>query len=190
VLGDITLPGLGIEVARAQGAAGVAARGVAPRAPSTTSRSRARSRERVNVDGTRNLLEFAGARERFERLQYVSTAYVSGRTRGVFRETDLDVGQGFKNHYEETKFLAEVEVVRSKLPATIYRPGVVVGDSRTGETAKFDGPYAVLRMMERLPSPGRLPARRHRQGHGQHRPGGLRGERDGGARAALPRAAA
>ena len=40
------------------------------------------------------------------------------------------------------------------MPATIYRPGVVVGDSRTGETAKFDGPYLVLRLMERLPSPG------------------------------------
>ena len=109
---------------------------------------------RVNVEGTRNLLEFAGAAAHFDRLQYVSTAYVSGKARGVFRETELDVGQGFKNHYEETKFLAEVEVVRSKLPATIYRPGVVVGDSRTGETAKFDGPYAVLRMMEKLPSPG------------------------------------
>ena len=113
--------------------------------------------QRVNVDGTRNLLEFMAAAPRFERLQYVSTAYVSGRTRGAFRETDLDVGQRFKNHYEETKFLAEVEVVRSKLPATIYRPGVVVGDSQTGETAKFDGPYAVLRMMEKLPSPGLFP---------------------------------
>jgi nucleoside-diphosphate-sugar epimerase len=45
-------------------------------------------------------------------------------------------------------------VVRSKVPCTVYRPGVVVGDSKTGETAKFDGPYYVLRMMERLPSPG------------------------------------
>ena len=75
-------------------------------------------------------------RPHFERLQYVSTAYVSGTARGTFRETDLDVGQGFKNHYEETKFQAEVEVVRSKVPHTIYRPGVVVGDSRTGETGE------------------------------------------------------
>ena len=64
------------------------------------------------------------------------------------------MGQGFKNHYEETKFQAEVEVVRSKVPRTIYRPGVVVGDSKTGETAKFDGPYFVLRVMEKMPSPG------------------------------------
>jgi thioester reductase-like protein len=109
---------------------------------------------RVNVEGTKNVLELVAQAPHFERLQYVSTAYVSGTHRGVFRETDLDVGQGFKNHYEETKFQAEVEVVRAKLPATIYRPGVVVGDSRTGETGKFDGPYHVLRLMERLPSPG------------------------------------
>jgi thioester reductase-like protein len=109
---------------------------------------------RINVEGTKNVLEFLDKAARFERLHYVSTAYVSGNTRGKFRETDLDVGQGFKNHYEETKFQAEVEVARSGVPSTIYRPGIVVGDSRTGETGKFDGPYFVLRVMERLPSPG------------------------------------
>jgi thioester reductase-like protein len=156
VRGDITRPGLGLELGRAKAlqASLRQAWHLAAVYDLAVERSLA---QRVNVDGTRNLLEFAAAAPRFERLQYVSTAYVSGKARGVFRETDLDVGQGFKNHYEETKFLAEVEVVRSKLPATIYRPGVVVGDSRTGETAKFDGPYAVLRMMEKLPSPGVFP---------------------------------
>jgi thioester reductase-like protein len=109
---------------------------------------------RVNVEGTRNVLRFLQGAPRFERLDYVSTAYVSGAATGVFREADLDVGQTFKNHYEETKFLAEVEVRRSGLPATVYRPGIVVGDSRTGETAKFDGPYFALTAMGRLPSPG------------------------------------
>jgi thioester reductase-like protein len=108
----------------------------------------------VNVEGTKNVLEFLDEAPRFERLHYVSTAYVSGTARGTFRETDLDVGQGFKNHYEETKFQAEVEVERSRVPRTIYRPGIVVGDSKTGETGKFDGPYFVLRVMEKLPSPG------------------------------------
>ena len=112
---------------------------------------------RVNVDGTRNVLELLSRAGRFERLQYASTAYVSGTARGVFRESDLDVGQGFKNHYEATKFEAEVAVAKSGLPFTVYRPGVVVGDSKTGETAKFDGPYAVLRLMERVPSPGVFP---------------------------------
>jgi len=111
----------------------------------------------INVEGTKNVLEFLDDTPGFERLHYVSTAYVSGRARGTFRETDLDVGQGFKNHYEETKFQAEVEVVRSRVPRTIYRPGIVVGDLRTGETGKFDGPYFVLRVMESLPSPGVFP---------------------------------
>ncbi len=109
---------------------------------------------KVNVDGTRNVLRLLAEARSFERLHYVSTAYVSGTATGIFRESDLDVGQGFKNHYEETKFLAEVEVVRSGVPATIYRPSVVVGDSRTGETRKFDGPYFTLTAMEKVPSPG------------------------------------
>jgi thioester reductase-like protein len=109
---------------------------------------------KVNVEGTRNVVEFLAGARRLERFHYVSTAYVSGTAVGVFRESDLDVGQKFKNFYEETKFLAEVEVARSSLPATVYRPGIVVGDSRTGETAKFDGPYFVLTAMERVPSPG------------------------------------
>jgi thioester reductase-like protein len=109
---------------------------------------------RINVLGTRHVLEFLGEGKRFERLHYVSTAFVSGTVKGTFREGDLDLGQGFKNHYERTKFEAEVLVAQNALPRTIYRPGVVVGDSRTGETGKFDGPYFVLRFMERLPSPG------------------------------------
>jgi thioester reductase-like protein len=109
---------------------------------------------RINVEGTRNVLDFLEHAPRLERLHYVSTAYVSGTARGTYRESDLDVGQGFKNFYEETKFQAEVEVARSRVPRTIYRPGVVVGDSKTGETAKFDGPYYVLSLMEKLPSPG------------------------------------
>jgi thioester reductase-like protein len=153
VAGDITRPGLGLEAA----AAAELRRSLWQAYHLAAAYDLAVSRElgqRVNVEGTRHLLELAASAPGFDRLQYVSTAYVSGTTRGVFRETDLDVGQGFKNHYEETKFLAEVEVQRSRVPVTIYRPGVVVGDSRSGETAKFDGPYLVLRMMDRLPSPG------------------------------------
>src|SRR5262249_6449845 len=109
---------------------------------------------KINVEGTRNVVRFLGECPRLDRLHYVSTCYVSGTATGVFRESDLDVGQSFKNHYEETKFLAEVEVAKSGLPATIYRPSIVVGDSRTGETAKFDGPYFTLTAMEKVPSPG------------------------------------
>jgi thioester reductase-like protein len=107
---------------------------------------------RVNVEGTRNVLAFLAEAPALERLHYVSTCYVSGDAKGVFRETDLDVGQRFKNHYEETKFVAEVDVTKSGLPFAVYRPSIVLGDSRTGETGKFDGPYFTLSAMEKVPS--------------------------------------
>jgi len=109
---------------------------------------------RVNVEGTRNVLRFAEACPSLRRHHYVSTCYVSGRHAGVYRESDLDVGQTFNNYYEETKFLAEVEVAAARdrgMPTTIYRPSIVVGDSRTGETQKFDGPYFLLQWLLRQP---------------------------------------
>jgi thioester reductase-like protein len=153
VRGDITAPGLGLDEADARSLH----KDVSAAWHLAAVYDLAVAREvghRINVEGTRNVLSFLAACHRFERLHYVSTAYVSGRASPVFRETDLDVGQSFKNHYEETKFLAEVEVVYSGLPTTTYRPAIVVGDSRTGETGKFDGPYFILNAMERLPSPG------------------------------------
>lgn len=115
---------------------------------------------RINVDGTRGTLDFAESCPNLERLHYISTCYVSGRHAGIFRETDLDVGQEFNNYYEETKFLAEVDVqarMKRGLPATIYRPSVVVGDSATGATQKFDGPYFVIRWLLRQPALALLP---------------------------------
>lgn len=112
---------------------------------------------RVNVDGTRNVLRFAGECGRLRRFQYVSTCYVSGRYAGPFAETDLVRGQEFNNYYEETKFLAEVNVqewMERGLPATIYRPSIVVGDSRTGVTGKYDGPYYAIRWI--LKQPGKV----------------------------------
>ena len=107
--------------------------------------------QRVNVDGTGNVLELCERCERLEQLHYVSTAYVAGLRRGVVYEHELALGQGFKNHYESTKFQAEVWVRQAleRVPATIYRPAIVVGDSRTGETQKFDGPYYMLRVISR-----------------------------------------
>jgi thioester reductase-like protein len=153
VQGDITAPGLGLDDADARSLKkdATAAWHLAAVYDLAVSREVG---QRINVEGTRNVLRFLADCRRFERLHYVSTAYVSGRATPAFRETDLDVGQSFNNHYEETKFLAEVEVVYSGVPATTYRPAIVVGDSRTGETGKFDGPYFILNAMERLPSPG------------------------------------
>ena len=107
---------------------------------------------RVNVNGTRNVLDFAERCTSLKRLHYMSTCYVSGRHDGVFREEDLDVGQRFNNFYEETKFLAEVDVrKRTHIPSTIYRPSVIVGDSRTGATQKYDGPYYLIQWIARQP---------------------------------------
>ena len=103
--------------------------------------------ERVNVLGTEHVVAFCRACERLERHNYVSTAYTAGMRSGLVREAELACGQSFKNHYESTKFAAEVLVRASmdEIPTTIYRPAIVVGDSRTGKTQKFDGPYYMLR---------------------------------------------
>ena len=106
--------------------------------------------QRVNVDGTGNVLDFCAEAESLDRLAYVSTAYVAGKRTGVVYEHELSLGQDFKNHYESTKFQAELWVreVMDRVPTTILRPAIVVGDSRTGETQKFDGPYYMLRTIQ------------------------------------------
>lgn len=114
---------------------------------------------KVNVTGTARVLDLAERAPRLERLHYVSTCYVSGRYPGRFTEADLERGQRFNNFYEETKQLAEVDVRRrmARVPATIYRPSVVVGDSATGATQKFDGPYFVMQWLLRQPRVAVLP---------------------------------
>ncbi|MEJ2884912.1 SDR family oxidoreductase [Actinomycetospora sp. OC33-EN06] len=81
----------------------------------------------------------------------------------MFAEDDLELGQTFSNHYEHTKHEAERIVAKAReagMPVTIYRPSVVVGDSRTGETQKYDGPYYALQLIARqgriaaMPLPG------------------------------------
>lgn len=109
---------------------------------------------KVNLEGTKNVLAFAKRCRSLERFQYVSTCYVSGRQQGLFKENELVHQNSFNNHYESTKYLAEVEVqhaMKSGMPVTIYRPGVVVGNSKNGETQKFDGPYFVLQWLLRNP---------------------------------------
>jgi thioester reductase-like protein len=107
--------------------------------------------QKVNVDGTGNVLDLLADCKKLERHNYVSTAYVAGDRTGHVYEHELLMGQNFKNHYESTKFQAEVWVRHSmdRIPTTIYRPAIVVGDSQTGETQKFDGPYYILRTIQR-----------------------------------------
>ena len=101
---------------------------------------------RVNVGGTRTVLELARDAPRLERVVHWSTAMVSGDRHGTVYEEDLEVGQKFRNAYERTKFDAE-RLVRSairQLPVTVLRPATIVGDSATGEIDKLDGPYYLM----------------------------------------------
>jgi len=117
--------------------------------------------KRVNVDGTRNVVELARTSPGLTRLNHFSTTLVSGDRVGVILEDELEMGQRFHNPYEETKFKAEVIVRRAQadLPVTIYRPSIVVGDSRTGEIDRFEGPYylAILLVTSPLVVPLPLP---------------------------------
>src|SRR6059058_1947244 len=107
----------------------------------------------VNVEGTLNINNFAKSIENLRRYHYISTCYVAGKREGLIMETELHHEAGFRNHYEETKYLAEMEVetLKSELPITIHRPAVVCGDSRTGETAKYDGIYYLIHYLRKWP---------------------------------------
>ena len=106
---------------------------------------------RTNVQGTRNVLELcrdAGIRD----VHYVSTAYVCGLRSDRVSESDLDVGQEPGNDYERSKIAAETMIREADFisPATVYRPSIIVGDSRTGFTTTFHGFYAALRLAHTL----------------------------------------
>lgn len=109
---------------------------------------------RVNVEGTRNVNAFARRLTQLKHYHYVSTCYVAGKRTGLILENELQHEAGFRNHYEQTKYLAEIEVeqLKSELPTTIHRPSVVCGDSRTGETAKYDGIYYLIRYLLKWPA--------------------------------------
>ncbi|WP_116709483.1 SDR family oxidoreductase [Actinomycetospora cinnamomea] len=143
VVGDLTRPRLGLHDAEVDGLAGrvdhVLHLGAVYDITADDEVNRA-----ANVDGTRGVVEVA-ARLGASCLHHVSSVAVAGEYAGTFTEDDLDVGQTFGNPYHETKYRAE-RIVReeSTVPWRVYRPAVVVGDSRTGEMDKIDGPYYLL----------------------------------------------
>ena len=107
----------------------------------------------INVEGTKRMLELAAGAAAcggLVRYAHVSTAYVAGTHAGAFCECDLDLGQEFRNTYEQSKFEAE-QLVRAApgLPFTILRPSIVVGDRRSGWTAAFNVLYWPLRALAR-----------------------------------------
>jgi long-chain acyl-CoA synthetase len=113
----------------------------------------------INTEGTRRVLELAREMGSLRRFVHVSTAYVCGDHAGPFRESDLDVGQGFRNTYEQSKY--ETEVLLSEqaddLPLVIARPSIVVGESSTGWTPTFNVIYWPLQafargLLQRVPA--------------------------------------
>ena len=114
---------------------------------------------KVNVEGTRAMLELADDCRRLRRFTHVSTVFVAGDRTGVVAEDELAVGQRFRNGYEETRFEAELLVRRAmtELPCTVLRPSIVVGDSRTGEIDRFGGPYTIGIMLTSGPVSVPLP---------------------------------
>ena len=114
------------------------------------------SAQRANVEGTRHAIELSN-RLRPGRFHHVSSIAVAGDYRGVFQEDMLDEGQRLPHHYHRTKYESE-QMVRRDVDAKtlVYRPGIVVGHSRTGEIDKIDGPYYLFTLLKKLR--GALPA--------------------------------
>jgi NAD(P)-dependent dehydrogenase (short-subunit alcohol dehydrogenase family) len=114
----------------------------------------------TNVEGTHRVVDLA-ARLGVGVLHHVSSVAVAGDHRGLFDETMFDVGQRLPSPYHRTKFEAE-QLVRSQdaVPWRVYRPAIVVGDSRTGAIDKVDGPYYFFPTLAALAATagvGRLP---------------------------------
>jgi len=105
--------------------------------------------KKVNVEGTKNVLGLAKEFSKIVKINHISTAYIYGDYNGLFKENDLDVGQKLNTNYEETKFRAEqlAEEYRKKgLWVDIYRPSIVVGDSKNGKTFQFKHIYQFINL--------------------------------------------
>lgn len=108
------------------------------------------SQVHVNVEGTRNTIDFARAIEAGH-FHHVSSIAAAGLYEGVFREDMFEEAENADHPYFMTKHESE-KIVRkeAKLPWTVYRPAMVVGDSRTGEMDKIDGPYYFFKLIQRM----------------------------------------
>ena len=108
----------------------------------------------VNCGGTRRLLALAercAEKGNLKRFVYIGTSSVSGKREGRITEDELETGQEFFNTYEQSKCESE-RIVRDhfgRIPAVIFRPSIIIGDSRTGATSAFNVIYIPLRLVER-----------------------------------------
>jgi NAD(P)-dependent dehydrogenase (short-subunit alcohol dehydrogenase family) len=148
LVGDITSPGLGVAAGELEGLAGAE---VFHLAAVYDLEAGEEANQLANVGGTRHVIEFAG-RIGAARLHHVSSIAVAGAGfKGPFTEDMLDAGQPLDEPYYRTKFEAE-RLVRetSPVPFRVYRPGLVIGSSETGEADRIDGPYYAFKLIQRL----------------------------------------
>jgi short-subunit dehydrogenase/thioester reductase-like protein len=105
---------------------------------------------KANVEGTIHAIEFANSRE-VGRFHHTSSIAVAGHYKGVFQEDMFDEGQRLPHHYHRTKYESE-KLVRDSVETKtlIFRPGIVVGHSETGEMDKIDGPYYFFKLLQKL----------------------------------------
>ena len=104
---------------------------------------------KTNVEGTSNILQLAYLiqdNHELKRFSHISTAYVAGAREGVISEESLTNEYNFLSNYELSKFESELMVKNSNLPITIFRPGMIVGDSKTGYIKTFNTLYVPLRL--------------------------------------------
>ena len=148
--GDVSQPNCGLDAAAYQRLSATTTRVIHSAATVRFDHSLDEAR-RINVEGTRRMLDFAAGARQLRSLAYVGTAYVAGERTGLVRENELAVGQAYRNTYEQTKAEAEA-LVRSRLdslPGVILRPSIIVGDSRTGVTSSFKMMYWPLKIYAR-----------------------------------------
>jgi thioester reductase-like protein len=107
----------------------------------------------INCGGTRRMLAIAQMcvdKGKLERFIYIGSSSVSGQRAGNIYEDELEMGQTFFNTYEHSKNESE-RIVRdhfSRIPSIVFRPSIIIGDSRTGETTSFNVIYIPLRLLQ------------------------------------------
>lgn len=110
----------------------------------------AASQHTANVEGTRHAMELAGA-VKAKCFHHTSSIAAAGLYPGVFREDMFDEAEGLDDPYFRTKHDSEGLVRREcPVPYRIYRPGIVVGHSKTGEIDKIDGPYYFFSLIKKM----------------------------------------
>lgn len=153
VVGDVTAEGLGLSAADRELILGEVTAIVHCAAAISFDQTLEEARA-VNTEGALRVIALGHELAQTGHLRrhlHVSTAYVAGLHKGLFKETDLDLGQGFRNTYEHSKLEAEVAIATAGqgLPLVVARPSIIVGDSRSGWTSAFNVIYWPMRAFSR-----------------------------------------